>query len=70
MRPGGSQETVDRPTRARQALALQLGIARQVIQDRFGPRRPLQALGRSVTHLDDALNHGLADALGRMRARP
>ena len=70
MRPGGSQETVDRPTRARQALALQLGIARQVVQDRFGPRRPLQALRRRITHLDDAVEHSLADALGRMRPRP
>jgi hypothetical protein len=70
MRPGGSQDAVDRPARARQPLCLQAGIARQVVQDRLRPRRPLQALWWLITHLDDALNHRLTDALGRMLTRP
>jgi len=64
------QDPVDRPAGAWQALALQLLIARQVVQDRFGPRRPTQALGRLITHLENAVSHALADPLGRMLACP
>ena len=64
------QDTIDRPAGARQALALQLLIARQVVQDRFGPWRSLQALWWLIAHLENALNHGWADPLGRMLAGP
>jgi hypothetical protein len=48
---------------------LHLLITRQVVQQRFGSWRAPQALGRLVAHLEDALNHALADALGRLLAR-
>src|SRR6266487_181280 len=63
------QDAVDRPARAREALPLNLLIARQIVQQCFGPRRAPQALWWLIAHLEDAVDHHLADALRRMHAR-
>jgi hypothetical protein len=49
---------------------LPLANTRQVVQERFGSWRAPQALGRFVAHLEDAVDDGLAEALGRVLARP
>src|SRR5947207_197289 len=67
---GSLEDPIDRAAGARQPLALQLLIARQVVEQRFGPWRPPQALRRLVAHLDDAVSHRLTDALRRRLARP
>jgi hypothetical protein len=66
--PGLAQEAIDGTSGARQPLALQALIAGQVVQQCFGTWRPPQAFWRLIAHLDDAVDHHLADALGRVLA--
>ncbi len=68
--PGLLEDPIDRAARARQPLPLHLLIARQVVQQRLGPRRAPQALRRLIAHLEQAVNHGLAQALGRLLPGP
>jgi len=63
------QDAVDRAARAWQSFSLQLRIAWQVVQQRFGPRRAPQALRWLIAHLEEAVDHHLTDPLGRVRAR-
>src|SRR5260221_33549 len=70
MRPGGSQDPIDGPRGARQSLARahQVGITRQLVQQRLGSWGPSQAFWRLITHLQEAVDHHLADARRRMFA--
>ncbi len=67
---GLAQEAIDGATRARQSRARsgQIRIAGQIIQDGLGPRCPPQAFRRLITHLEDAVDHHLTDALRRVLA--
>jgi len=60
-----TQDVINGATRARQSLALgqQVGIAGQIVQEGFGSRRPPQAVGGLIAHLENAVGHHLADAL-------
>jgi hypothetical protein len=69
---GLAQEAIDGATGARQALPTgrQVCIARQIVEKRFWSRRASQAFRRLVAHLEDAVDHHLADALRGALARP
>ena len=67
-----TQEPIDGTTRTRQSLAPsgQLRIAGQIVEQGFGSRRPPQAFGGLIAHLEQAVDHHLADALRWVLARP
>jgi hypothetical protein len=68
---GLTQEAIDGTTRTRGSLARsgQLHIAGEIVEQGSGSRRASQAFRGLIAHLEDAVDHHLADALRWVLAR-
>ncbi len=68
---GLPQDAVNSTTRTRESLARsgQVHIAGEIIEQGFGSRRASQAFRGLIAHLEDAVDHLLADALRWVLAR-